>query len=127
MIDAIRIIAERKISEAIEEGLLNIEAWYNKPLPKSNDSLIPNDLRMAYKILKNAGYVPPEIETRKEIQKLEDLIAASEDEHTRVKQIKKLNYLEMKLDAMRGKSAFLENQEKYYQKVVERLSVAKKR
>jgi hypothetical protein len=70
--------------------------------------------------------VPPEIETKKDIQKLEDLIAASEDEHTRVKQIKKLNYLVMKLDAMRGKSAPLENQEKYYQKVVERLSVAKK-
>jgi hypothetical protein len=126
MIDAIRIIAERKISESIEEGLLNIEAWHNRPLPKSNDCMIPDDLRMAYKMLKNAGYVPPEIETKKEIQKLEDLIAASEDEHTRVKQIKKLNYLEMKLDAMRGKSASLENQEKYYQQVVERLSVAKK-
>ena len=126
MIDAIRIIAERKISEAIEEGLLNIEAWYNRPLPKSNDCMIPDDLRMAYKMLKNAGYVPPEIETKKEIQKLEDLIAASEDEHTRVKQIKKLNYLVMKLDALRGKSASLENQEKYYQQVVERLSVAKK-
>jgi hypothetical protein len=126
MIDAIRIIAERKISEAIEEGLLNIEAWHNRPLPKSNDCMILDDLRMAYKMLKNAGYVPPEIETKKEIQKLEDLIAASEDEHTRVKQIKKLNYLEMKLDAMRGKSASLENQEKYYQQVVERLSVAKK-
>jgi len=126
MIEAIRIIAERKISEAIEEGLLNIEAWRNRPLPPSNDSLIPEDLRIAYKMLKNGGYLPPEIETRKKIQQLEDLIAATEDEHTRVKQIKKLNYLVMKLDALRGGSTTLENQEAYYRKVVEKLSVTQK-
>ena len=126
MIEAIRIIAERKIKEAIEEGLLSREEWRNRPLPPSNDSMIPDDLRIAYKMLKNAGYVPPEIEAKKEIQQLEDLIAATEDEHTRVKQIKKLNYLIMKLDAMRGDSTSLENQETYYRKVVEKLSVAKK-
>ena len=126
MIDAIRIIAERKISEAIEEGLLNIEAWRNRPLPPSNDSLIPEDLRIAYKMLKNGGYLPPEIQTKKEIQHLEDLIAATEDEHTRVKQIKKLNYLVMKLDAQRGNSTTLENQQAYYRKVVEKLTVTKK-
>lgn len=126
MIEAIRIIAERKIKEAIEEGLLNIEEWRNRPLPPSNDSMIPEDLRIAYKMLKNGGYVPPEIEAKKKIQQLEDLIAATEDEHTRVKQIKKLNYLVMKLDAMRGDSTSLENQETYYRKVVEKLSVTQK-
>ena len=125
MLDAIRIIAERRINEAIEEGLLNIKTWRNRPLPHNNDSMIPDDLRLAYKMLKNAGYLPPEIETRKEIQKLEDLLAANEDEHTRVKQLKKLNYLVMKLDIMRGESANLENREAYYQKVVEKLSVTK--
>jgi len=126
MIEAIRIIAERKISEAIKEGLFNIEAWRNRPLPPGNDNLIPEDLRIAYKMLKNAGFVPPEIETKKEIQQLEDLIAATEDEHTRVKQIKKLNYLVMKLDAVRGGSTTIENQEAYYRKVVEKLSVTQK-
>jgi len=126
MIEAIRIIAERKIKEAIEEGLLNREEWRNRSLPSSNGSMIPDDLRIAYKMLKNAGYVPPEIEAKKEIQQLEDLIAATEDEHTRVKQIKKLNYLVMKLDAMRGDSTSLENQETYYRKVVEKLSVTQK-
>jgi hypothetical protein len=125
MLEAIQIIAERKIKEAIDEGGLNLEAWYNHPLPQSNDSMIPEDLRLAYKMLKNSGYMPPELETKMEIQKLEDLIAANEDEHTRVKQIKKLNYLVMKLNAMRGDTATLENQEKYYQKVVEKLTVTK--
>jgi len=65
MLNAIRIIAERKIAEAIQNGNLNVDAWKGKPLPKEDDRLVPADLRMAYKILKNAGYLPPEIEARK--------------------------------------------------------------
>jgi len=125
MIEAIRIIAERKIREALQKGLLNNEEWRNKPLPMSNDSLMPEELRMAHKILKNAGYLPPEIETKKEIQQVEDLLATCEDECTRVKQIKKLNYLVMKLNTMKGNTANIENQQEYYRQIVERISVAK--
>ena len=123
MISAIRLIAERKINEAIKEGQLDVEGWRNKPLPMSNDNLVPEELRMAHKILKNGGYLPPEIEIKKEIQQIEDLLAACEDERTRVKQIKKLNYLVMKLNTMKGDSANIESQEKYYRQVVERISV----
>ena len=123
MLNAIQLIAERKISEAIREGKLETDSWKGKPLPKEDDRLIPPDLRMAYKILKNSGYLPPEIETQKEIQKLEELIAATEDEHVRVKQIKKLNLLTMKLNSMRNRPVQLEGQEDYYRKVVEKVSV----
>jgi hypothetical protein len=126
MLEAIRRIAERKISEAIQKGHLDTQGWCNRPLPMTNDTLVPEELRMAHKILKNAGYLPPEIETKKEIQQVEDLLAACEDEYTRVKQIKKLNYLMFKLDIMRGNSGNIECQEAYYRKVVERTSVKKK-
>ena len=126
MLEAIRRIAERKISEAIRKGHLDTRGWCNRPLPMINDTLVPEELRMAYKILKNAGYLPPEIETKKEIQHVEDLLATCEDEYTRVKQIKKLNYLMLKLDIMRGDSGNIECQEAYYRKVVERTSVKKK-
>jgi hypothetical protein len=107
MLEAIRLIAERKISEAIKKGLLDT-------------------LRMAHKILKNAGYLPPEIEAKKEIQAIEDLLATCEDECTKVKQIKKLNYLVQKLNAMKGDAVSIESQEEYYRKIVERISVPKK-
>ena len=126
MIDAIRVIAERRISKAIEEGLLNVEGWRNKPLPVTYDTMVPEDLRMAHKILKNAGYLPPEIEAKKKIQQIEDLLAACEDECTRVKQIKKLNYLLMKLNLMKGDTVNIESQEEYYRQVVERITVHKK-
>src|SRR5210317_2540301 len=127
MIDAIRLIAERKISKAIQEGVLDNKEWRNKPLPTTYDNLVPEELRMGHKILKNAGYLPPEIETKKEIQQIEDMLAACEDEQTRVKQIKKLNYLVMKLCTMKGDTVNIESQEEYYRQVVERITVKKKR
>jgi len=125
MLSAITIIAERKIEQAIREGSLNTDSWRGKPLPMEDDSLIPPDLRMAYKILKNAGYLPPEVEAKKEIQKIEELIAATEDEHLRLRQMKKLNVLKMKLGNMRQRPLQLDEGD-YCRKVVERISVAKK-
>ena len=101
------------------------EGWCNKPLPMTNDYLVPEELRMAHKILKNAGYLPPEIETKKEIQQIEDLLATCEDEGTRVKQMKKLSYLMMKLSSMKGDTLNIESQEEYYRQVAERITVKK--
>jgi len=123
MLNAIQIIAERKISEAIRNGKLETGEWKGKPLPVEDDRFVPPDLRLAYKMLKNAGYLPPEIEAKKEIQRLEELIAANEDEHVRVKQMKKLNLLVTKLNTMRNRPVNLENKSDYYRKVVEKVSV----
>ena len=121
--DALSRIAERKILEAIEAGELILGKWKNKPLPLDDDRFVPDDLKMAYKILKNSGYLPPEIEVKKEIKKLEDLIACTEDEHVRLKQMKKLNLLLMKLDARRSTPSNIAAQDDYYRKVVERITL----
>lgn len=121
MNEALQTIAERRIAQAIKDGTLKTEGWKNKPLPLDDDSFVPDDLKMAYKILKNSGYVPPEVETRKEIQRLEDLIAKSEDCHQRVKQMKKLNVLMMKLDAQRNRPSSIEHDDEYYRKIVEKI------
>jgi hypothetical protein len=126
MLSAIQIIAERRISQAIEEGSLQVGGWQNKPLPQEDMSHVPPDMRMAYKVLKNAGYLPPEIETKKEIQRLEELIAATEDEHVRLRQMKKLNTLLLKLNTIRPRPIHLEEGD-YYRKVVERVSVKQKK
>jgi hypothetical protein len=125
MINILQLIAERRINEAIQEGKINIdfESWRGKPLPLEDDGQIAPELRMAYKILKNAGFLPPEIETRKQIQQLEELIAASNDEHTTLKQMKKLNALTFKLNSMTRRPVNLEVNEEYYRKVVARTSL----
>ncbi len=123
MLNAFRIIAEQRITKAIEDGILNAADWHGKPLPIEDNRLVPEDLRMAYKVLKNAGFVPPEIETRKEIYNLEELISRTDDEHVRVKQLKKLHFLVMKLNAMRQSPSTIEEQQRYHHQVVERLTV----
>lgn len=124
--DSLAFIAEQRIAEAMREKDLNSPKWKNKPLPLEDDRFVPEDLKMAYKILKNSGYLPPEIEERKEIKKLEDLIACTEDEHERLKQMKKLNVLLMKVDAKRPNSSSISSQNEYYRKVVERITVRSK-
>lgn len=123
MNSALLSIAERRIAQAIKDGTLQTDSWKNKPLPLDDDSSIPDDLKMAYKILKNSGFVPPEVETRKDIQKLEDLISQTEDEHQRVKQMKKLSVLLMKLDNQRGRPASIEADEEYYRRIVEKVTI----
>jgi hypothetical protein len=124
--DSLYIIAEQKIAQAMQEKDFNSPKWKNKPLPLDDDRFVPEDLKMAYKILKNSGYLPPEIEARKEVKKLEDLIARTEDEHERLKQMKKLNVLLMKIDAKRSSPSSITGQHDYYQQVVERISLHSK-
>lgn len=49
----------------------------------SSLSGVPAELRMAYKVLKNAGFVPPEVEMRKEIVSLREMPGQQEDDAER--------------------------------------------
>ncbi|PHR27432.1 MAG: molecular chaperone DnaJ [Desulfotalea sp.] len=125
--DSIAFIAEQKILKAMEEGDLNSPKWKNKPLPLDDDHLVPEDLKIAYKLLKNSGYLPAEIVERKEIRQIEDLIASTEDEHERLKQMRKLNVLLMKVDEKRTFRSNIASQDDYYRRVVEKISVNTKK
>ena len=58
----LEFIAERRIAEAIANGDLENLPGEGRPLELDDDSLVPEDLRLAYRILRNAGFVPPEVE-----------------------------------------------------------------
>ena len=114
-------IAERRINQAMREGAFDDLPGAGQPLKLEDDSHIPEDLRIAYKILKNAGYLPPEIALRKEITRAEDLLAGMEDMKAKYRHIKKLNFLIMKLNELRGTNTSLEQAQHYEKKLVERL------
>ena len=69
----IQLVAERRIEEAQSQGLFDNLPGAGKPLELEDLSHVPEDMRMAYKILRNAGCLPPELEERKEINRLEDI------------------------------------------------------
>jgi hypothetical protein len=72
----LEFLAERKIAEALARGELDDLPGAGRPLDLSDDALIPEELRLAYRILKNAGFVPPEVQTLNEIAQLERLALA---------------------------------------------------
>ncbi|OCC16464.1 hypothetical protein DBT_0281 [Dissulfuribacter thermophilus] len=119
-------IAEQRIREAMENGAFENLEGKGKPLVFEDDSFIPPDLRMAYKILKNSGFLPPEIEAEKEIQKAEDLLQGLSDEKERYRQAKKLNVLITKANMLRKRPINLEKHQIYYRKIVEKITVRKK-
>jgi hypothetical protein len=114
-------LAENRIKEAIEAGEFDNLRGKGQPLDLNDDSHIPPELRMAYKILKNADCLPPELTLRQEVVQLQDLVAAMPDEAEKLKQMRRLNFLMMKLDMMRPVSAQLMEHELYTPKVLERL------
>ena len=116
------IIAERKIQEAILNGELDNLPGKGKPLQLDDESGIPEELRLAYKILKNADCLPPELELKKEIVQLRDLLQGLEDVEEKYRLMKRLNFQIMKLNMMRRASPLLEENQVYYEKVIEKLS-----
>ncbi|NCO59338.1 MAG: DUF1992 domain-containing protein [Deltaproteobacteria bacterium CG_4_8_14_3_um_filter_51_11] len=118
-------IAERKIREAIENGEFDDLPGAGKPLVIEDDSNVPEDLRLAYKILKNADFLPPELELKKEIRQMEDLLSEMPDEKERYRMVKRINYQILKLNMMGRKSPFFEESEVYYSKVVEKIGANK--
>lgn len=117
-------IAENRILEAIENGLFENLQGMGKPLKFEDESHIPLELRMAYKILKNADCLPPELELRKEIVQLQDLVASLPDEAEKLKQMRRLNFLVMKLGMTRTVSPQLLEHDLYNPRILERLQTS---
>jgi hypothetical protein len=84
-------IAEEKIREAIRKGEFDDLPGAGKPLPPEDDTMVPEELRVAFKILKNAGALPEEMQLRKDMFTLGDLLAACRDETERTKLRKELS------------------------------------
>ena len=114
-------IAEKKIREAIDNGEFDDLPGKGKPLRLEDDRHLPQDIRLAHKILKNADCLPPELELRKEIFTIEELLDGVTDTKEKYRQIKKLNYLIMKLNMSRRSSLDLEKNQVYYEKLVEKM------
>ncbi len=120
-VQAFDAIAERRIREAQERGEFNDLPGTGLPLPLDDDSLVPEDLRVAYRLLKNAGFVPPELAAHGEIRELEQLLQAAETNDERRRLLSRLNFLLTRTAAGRRR-AHLEVDADYFEQIVDRLS-----
>lgn len=69
-------LAEQRIQEAMRNGEFEDLPGHGKPLELEDLSGVPEDLRISFKIMKNAGILPEEIILRGECVTLEGLLAA---------------------------------------------------
>jgi len=63
-------LIERRIDEARRQGAFDDLPGSGRPLELDDDRLVPEELRVAYRILRNAGFVPPEVEALRDVDAL---------------------------------------------------------
>lgn len=113
-------IAEARIREAIERGDLRGLPGEGKPLDLDDDSAIPEELRAAYRILKNAGFLPLELQLRKELRQAEQLLQQlPESERSRARA--RIELLQLRLATSRRQPINLLLEDRYRQRLLERL------
>lgn len=125
MIQGFEKIVEERILKAQKKGEFENLAGWGKPLKFNENWCIPEELRLAYKILKNADCLPPEIELKKEIKRTEDLLAGMQETSEKYRILKKLNFLIMKLNTIRDTSIMFEMPQHYTEKLVGHIEKSK--
>ncbi len=68
-------LIEEKIKEAIEKGEFDNLPGKGKPIDLTAYFSTPEDVRLAYSVLKSAGCLPQEVELQKEIESLKERLA----------------------------------------------------
>ena len=113
-------LVEQRIRKAMAAGAFDDLPGRGRPLALDDDALVPEDLRVAYRVLKNAGYVPEELELRKEIAGIQRLLDQVLDSDERHRANKRLALLRTRLAASGGeRPAQLESE--YLERIRRRL------
>jgi hypothetical protein len=113
---------EEQVTRAQAEGQFDDLPGAGRPLALDDDLLVPEDLRMACRILKNAGVLPPEVQTLKDIRELEQRVRDGADDPARRRALARLNLLFARLSQARAdRGGGLHLDEAYYRQVIDRL------
>jgi hypothetical protein len=93
-------IVEALIKEAQERGEFDNLPGQGKPIDLSEYFEMPEDVRMAQSVLKNAGMTSPEVQLLKEIAELRQLLAALLDEKKKGEIQKQIQEKQMEFNLM---------------------------
>jgi len=122
MLTGFEKIVEERIRRAQQEGRFADLRGRGRPLRLEDDQHIPEDLRLCHKILKNANYLPPALEIKKQIRQTEDLMGAMTDTAEKYRTLKKLNYLIMKYNTLKAGASVFDIPQRYDHQLVRRMS-----
>ncbi len=94
-------LAEEHIREAQACGVLDKLPGTGKPLVLDDDSTVPEGLRAGYRLLRNSGYLVPELLLCQEISRVEQLLAQAQDPDRRAGYSRRLAWLASSLNLAR--------------------------
>ena len=80
MLKALDDLIESRIRDAQARGEFDHLPGAGRPLPDEDFSQVPEELRVAFRILKNAGCVPPEVEALRDLDAMILQLARSGDD-----------------------------------------------
>ncbi len=112
-------LAEKHIGEAQARGEFDDLPGSGEPLDLGDDALVPEELRAAYRLLKNAGCLPPEVEVHGEIRDIEALLRAADCADERGRLLSRLQFLLLR--APLGRRGGLRLEADYAEKITARL------
>jgi hypothetical protein len=124
--DLFHIVSEDRIKKAYKDGEFENLPGLGKPMQLEDLSGIPEDLRMAYKVLKNAGYTQDESQLRQEMMTIESLIKKCDDSSEKEDLQKKLNEKLLRFNQVLSKRGVKTNSsmfKNYQQKVQNKLKM----
>jgi hypothetical protein len=95
------LLVEQRINEAMARGDFDHLPGAGKPLDLDDDRLVPEEDRIAFRIMKNAGYLPPEVERLAEVERLLVTLGTGEDADpaVRARAARRLHALVVQLEA----------------------------
>lgn len=112
-------LVEQRINEAAARGEFNDLPGAGAPLQFADDVLVPEEVRVANRILKNAGFVPPAVEQLRALRGLQEEFDRVTDPAARCQLQAKMLALDMALESLRGGGCV---PHEYRRRIAERLS-----
>ena len=113
-------LVEQRISAAAARGEFDDLPGAGAPLEFDDDLLVPEEVRVANRIMKNAGFVPPAIEHLRALHDLQDEFDKVAEPAARCRIQAKMLALDMAIESLRGGPMVLPRE--YCRRIAERLS-----
>ncbi len=113
-------LVEQRIAAAAARGEFEDLPGAGVPRPQDDDALVPEEVRIANRILKNAGFLPPAVEQLRALRDLQTELSAGNGSATLCRIRARMLALDMALESLRGGPLVLPRE--YCRRIAERQS-----
>jgi Domain of unknown function (DUF1992) len=113
-------LVEQRIAAAAARGEFDDLSGTIAPQPLDDDAQVPEEVRVANRILTHAGFVPPAVEQLRALRDLQTELNAVSDNVSRCSLQARMLALDMALESLRGGPLVLPRE--YCRRIAERLS-----